>query len=225
MWSSSWKRMERKMKIDVYSDGSATTADKPGGYGWVIICNGTKRSEGSGQIPNATNNDAELESSIMGLAAALKFVIDNKIDDPEVTLVSDSQIILGWANGKNRFKQKHKMAKYNALKHLVKRLDAKTRWVEGHSGDEHNTRCDKLANWARKGIPEPKLQTKKKKQVVNVALGIAIKDDLLYNMCEEAQKHANSGPNKHGTNYWMTMFVDKLKEQMDHSEYFTVVVR
>jgi ribonuclease HI len=102
-----------------------------------------------------------LEAAIMGLASVLKYVsaeVGFKLGGtelPEVTLVSDSQIILGWANGKNRFKQKTKMNKYYALQHLVKRLEAKTRWVEGHSGDVHNSRCDRLASWARKGIAEP----------------------------------------------------------------------
>lgn len=219
------------MKIEVYADGSATTKDKPGGYGWVMVIDGEKVSEGSGRIENATNNDAELEAAIMGLAAVLGFV-SNRVTgewepaayDIEVTLVSDSQIILGWANGKNRFKQKEKIAKFNALKFLVKRLSAKTRWVEGHSGDEHNSRCDKLANWARKGIAEPKPQVKKKKKVASVNLGIAINDSLLYNMCCEAYKYAGKEADM-TADRWINQFVFKLKEQMENDDYFSITVR
>lgn len=147
------------MKIEVYADGSATTADKPGGYGWVMVIDKEKISEGSGQIPNATNNDAELEAAIMGLAEVLRFITNKETGErepaawnTEIILVSDSQIILNWANGSHRFKQKKKMQKFIALKSLMQRLQAKTRWVRGHSGDEHNERCDKLAGAARKGL-------------------------------------------------------------------------
>lgn len=149
------------MHIEVYADGSATVATKPGGWGFVIVKDGVKYSEGFGHMELATNNDAEMEAAIQGLAAAFKLIhtVPSFIDllDPigpqtyEVTLCSDSQIILGWANGSNRFKQVAKMAKFEMLKALMTRLKAKTRHVYGHTGDEHNERCDKLANWGRKG--------------------------------------------------------------------------
>lgn len=146
------------MKIEVYSDGSATVASKPGGYGFVICFDGVKVDEGFGHMEMATNNDAELEAAIQGLAKVLKMRIDGQIPigAHEITLVSDSQIILGWADGTQRFKQQHKYAKYQQLQHVMKKLNAQTRWVRGHSGDEHNERCDKLANQGRKMHDEPK---------------------------------------------------------------------
>ena len=176
------------MIIDVFSDGSAQTKDKPGGWAWVLVVNGMKHSEGSGHVEKATNNDMELESSIQGLAAALKIINIAKenskcgdyaltptgdyIPTYTVTLVSDSQIVLGWASGTYKFKQLDKIEKYEQLRFVMKRLNAKTRWVKGHSGDEHNERCDKLAKDARKGIttkdldnsgpkPDTKIGTKK----------------------------------------------------------------
>ncbi len=142
------------MNIEVYSDGSATTKDKPGGYGWVMVCDGVKQSEGKGHMPGASNNDAEMEAAIQGLAAVLKYINSKTLDvtcplPHSVTLVSDSQLILGWASGVYRFKQQDKYVKYKQLEFLMKRLDAKTRHVKGHSGDEHNERCDKLANLGR----------------------------------------------------------------------------
>lgn len=141
------------MLIEVYTDGSATTNDKPGGYGWVIIVDGQKYSEGSGYMPLASNNDAELEAALKGLSqASLAFremPVGYTGPKPTFTLVSDSQLILGWADGSYAFRQHDKIEKYKQLQLLVKNLDVKTRWVEGHSGDEHNERCDKLANEAR----------------------------------------------------------------------------
>ena len=155
------------MIIEVYSDGSATIASKPGGYGYVICFDGVKVDEGFGHMEMATNNDAELEAAIQGLAKVLKMRIDGQIPigNHEITLVSDSQIVLCWADGTQRFKQQHKIAKYHQLQHVMKKLNAKTRWVQGHSGDEHNERCDKLANKGRKMHDEPKEVVAKPKPV------------------------------------------------------------
>jgi ribonuclease HI len=146
--------------IDVYTDGSATTADKPGGWGYVILVDGTKHSEGSGHMENATNNDAEMEAVIQGLRAVNKLLFPTPIGvlgaydpveivPPSVTVRSDSRLILGWTSGIYKFKQIDKIAKYRELQLLVKMTNAKTEWVEGHAGHEHNERCDKLANAAR----------------------------------------------------------------------------
>lgn len=155
------------MDIEVYTDGSATTADKPGGWGFVIVIGGKKVAECGGHMAGASNNDAEMEAAIQGLAATLKMI--NQLERSEVnggenpqlgeitvTLVSDSQLILGWASGTYNFKQIAKIEKYKQLQFLVRRLGVKTRWVQGHSGDEHNERCDRLANEARLGVNRKK---------------------------------------------------------------------
>jgi ribonuclease HI len=153
------------MRIEIYTDGSATVKTKPGGYGWVIVIDGKFHSEGSGSIPNATNNDAELEAAIIGLANAYRMLQEPQPPEllgrpfpTEVTLVSDSQIVLGWVNGTYRFKQITKNNKYESLMRLKKSMNVQTRWVEGHTGDQWNERCDKLAGIQRRlamGI-EPK---------------------------------------------------------------------
>lgn len=166
------------MKVEVFTDGSATTKDKPGGYGWVIVVDDKFHSEGSGSIPNATNNDAELEAAIKGLANAYNVAINapieilGKLDPvqflPEVTLVSDSQIILGWVSGAYRFKQESKIQKYQAIQRLKSMMYIKTRWVEGHTGVEWNERCDKLAGIERDkamGVTrKPRTDSKKLKE-------------------------------------------------------------
>lgn len=150
-------------KIEVFTDGSATTANKPGGYGWVLIVDDKFHSEGSGKVENVTNNDMELQGAIEGLKAAFELVspsIDifsldvREIIPPKVMLCSDSQLVLGWASGEYRFKQEDKMEKYVLLKKLMMRLLAETKWIKGHSGNVWNERCDKLANKARTGSLE-----------------------------------------------------------------------
>jgi ribonuclease HI len=149
------------MKIELYSDGSGMTCNTDGGYGWVMVIDGVKNCEGSGHLSNATNNDCELEGAIRGLAEVLKLVTvpgteqrEPAAHDLSVTLVSDSMIVLGWANGTYKFKQESKLDKYKQLQFLVKRLNVQTRWVKGHAGDPNNIRCDKLANLARKNVRE-----------------------------------------------------------------------
>ena len=55
------------MVISVYSDGSAQTKDKPGGWAAVILIDGVVHEELSGHLELATNNDAELIAAIQGL--------------------------------------------------------------------------------------------------------------------------------------------------------------
>lgn len=159
------------MKIEVYSDGSATVSTKPGGYGWVLCVEGNRQNEGSGHMEKATNNDAELMAAIKGLEAALAFVMSDPSSFPqehEVTLKSDSELILGWANGTYRFKQEEKMFAYDRLRDLMRKLRAKTEWVKGHSGDQWNERCDFLANQARLGLQ--KEQDKEEAKITGASL-------------------------------------------------------
>lgn len=145
------------MNIEVYTDGSATTKDKPGGWGFVVVIDGVKYAECGGHMAGASNNDAEMEAAIQGLAAVLKYVNTLSSEyECNIILVSDSQLILGWASGTFQFKQLNKIDKYKQLQFLVHRLSVKTRWVKGHTGDEHNERCDKLANEARLGVNRKK---------------------------------------------------------------------
>lgn len=174
------------MNIEVYTDGSATVKTKPGGYGWVIVLDGVQHSEGSGHMERASNNDAELEAAIQGLVAAYKLI--NTINPPwgkTITLISDSEIILGWASGRYRFKQQDKIDKYKALQHLMNKLEAKTKWVQGHSGDVFNERCDYLANVARKGLT---IDDKPKKRVAKVSKELY--DELLKEV-EELRKEVS----------------------------------
>jgi ribonuclease HI len=148
------------MRIEVYTDGSATTGDKPGGWAYVLVVDGQKKAECAGHMPGATNNDAEMQAAIEGLKAVGNMVTEafllNLSTYPEVSLVSDSQLILGWASGEYRFKQADKIDKYHELQALVSKLRVKTRWVRGHNGDEFNERCDTLANQARLSVQNKK---------------------------------------------------------------------
>jgi ribonuclease HI len=158
------------MLLEVYSDGSATTADKPGGWAFVICVNGIKVAEGSGHLLQATNNVAEVTAAIRGLEYIETHDISG-LDDSDtgrshenseetvrgtirnVVLISDSQLTLKWATGEYRCKKWHLVPVVIELRKLMQRTGAKTRWVRGHNGDEQNERCDVLAKAAREAGP------------------------------------------------------------------------
>ena len=142
-------------KIEVYSDGSGNTFNGDGGYGWRLIVNGILYREGNGYLSSSSNNFAELTAAIRGLEAASEYINrDNTVllsDTRSVVLVSDSQLVLGYANGSYKCKALHLAPLCIELKKLYKATEASTRWVKGHNGDEHNEGCDKLAKAARLG--------------------------------------------------------------------------
>lgn len=155
-----------KLKIEAYSDGSGTEANKAGGYGWVLLTDGHQISEGLGYLEKGSNNDCEMMGAIAALSKAFEYIQQVKNENPEleytVTLCSDSQIVLNWANGSYRFKQEHKIHQYRILRELMNRLNAQTQWVKGHGSDEHNIRCDELANLGRLKLTSQDSLPKKK---------------------------------------------------------------
>lgn len=142
------------MKIEVYADGSGNTFDSDGGYGWRLVVDGVLTDQGSGYLPSATNNVAEITAAIEGLKAATIYINTTKVQcaSPQtIVLISDSQLVLGYANGAYKCKALHLTNLYIQLRKVYQSVGASTRWVKGHSGDEHNEGCDKLAKDARNG--------------------------------------------------------------------------
>jgi ribonuclease HI len=154
------------MLIEVYSDGSGTTGDLPGGYGFVICVDGVKVAEGSGGLPTASNNVAEVTAAIRGLEYITTYDVPGCIfnDDgyvsetndgksgARVVLISDSQLTLKWATNEYQCKKWHLIPHVIQLRKLVKKLEVTTKWVKGHNGNEHNEACDVLAGAAREAV-------------------------------------------------------------------------
>lgn len=135
-------------KVTIYTDGACSGNPGMGGWG-AILKYGLHEKEISGFEEETTNNRMELMAAIKALEA---------LKEPcEVDLYSDSTYLVnafnmkwidrwklnGWVNAK---KQQVKNAE------LWKRLDElrsihKINWikVKGHSDNEFNNRCDKLA--------------------------------------------------------------------------------
>jgi ribonuclease HI len=132
--------------IEVYTDGSGTTLDLPGGWAFVIHQDGVKIYEESGGLAKATNNEAEITAAINGLNYASTIP---GIDAASVVLVSDSQLVLGYASGAYKCKAYNLVPLYIKLRKAYNDVKASQRWVRGHTGDPGNERCDELAKAER----------------------------------------------------------------------------
>lgn len=135
-------------KIEIYTDGACTGNPGKGGYGAVLIYNGTEKQISKG-FKNTTNNRMELLACI----DALKM-----LKEPcNVSLYSDSKYLTdainkGWLSGwiKNGWKKADKKKVLNVdlwieLMELLKKHTVTFIWVKGHNGNKYNEICDRLA--------------------------------------------------------------------------------
>lgn len=135
-------------QVTIYTDGACSGNPGPGGYGAILMYNGTEK-EMSGGEKNTTNNKMELMAAIVSLEC---------LKEPcDVTLYSDSAYLVNaynqkWIEGwkKNGWKNSNRQDVKN--RDLWERLEKLTSIhnvtfikVKGHSDNEYNNRCDKLA--------------------------------------------------------------------------------
>ncbi len=142
----------------LYCDGACSGNPGPGGWAWVCI-SGTGSLENSGCESDTTNNRMELKAAIEGLKAVEKLVKSGEIQKADMEVRTDSQYVKNgvtkWINSwkRNGWKTSAKTPVKN--RELWEELDALSAvtgaewtWVEGHSGEQWNEYCDKLAKTA-----------------------------------------------------------------------------
>lgn len=138
--------------ISVYADGSSTgRSNKPGGYGWVILLDGTPIRCGYGGNPSTTNNVMELTAALEGLKA-LRDEFTHLLTSHRIELVSDSQYTLNIASGV--FSPQKNIELATELRNVAKTMRVITRWVRGHSAEPWNERCDRLAKKGKEECQE-----------------------------------------------------------------------
>lgn len=132
----------------IYTDGACSGNPGPGGYGTIVVIDGTEKEYSEGFI-ETTNNRMELLGVIRGL---------DMLEEPcDVTVTSDSKYVVdafekGWLENWKRKNWRKSDKKPVKNKDLWEQLDALTtkhnvtfNWVKGHDGHEFNERCDTLA--------------------------------------------------------------------------------
>lgn len=135
-------------QVTIYSDGACSGNPGPGGWGTILVYNGTEKCL-SGSERETTNNRMELTGAIAGLEALL--------EPCRVELVSDSKYLcdavnLGWleswkARGWKKADKKPvlNLELWQRLDRQLSRHDVSFCWVKGHNGHEYNERCDCMA--------------------------------------------------------------------------------
>lgn len=141
--------------VTLYTDGACSGNPGPGGWGAVLIYKGFEKRI-SGAEESTTNNRMELKAIIEGLK--------NLKETCYVEIYSDSAYAVnGFNNGwvydweKNNFKKRDSKPVPNAelwteLLELTRRHTVKFIKVKGHSDNEYNNICDKLATDAIKNL-------------------------------------------------------------------------
>jgi ribonuclease HI len=135
-------------KVTVYTDGACSGNPGPGGWGAILMYGGHQK-EISGYVAETTNNRMELTAAIEAL---------RMLREPcKVDLYSDSAYLVnaflqnwldkwqknGWRNSQKQPVENQDL--WQELLHLTGKHRVNWVKVKGHSDNEYNNRCDRLA--------------------------------------------------------------------------------
>jgi ribonuclease HI len=133
--------------IDIFTDGACSGNPGPGGWGAVLLWQGSAR-ELKGGAAATTNNRMELMAAIAALEA-LKRAVPVRIHTDSVYLKDGiTRWILKWkANGWRTADRKpvKNMDLWQRLEAALVGHEVAWHWVKGHSGDAGNEHADALA--------------------------------------------------------------------------------
>jgi len=136
------------MNVEIYTDGACSGNPGPGGWAAILIAK-NKEKELAGFCESTTNNRMELQAAIEGLNA-LKLQCKVKIYSDSSYLVNTFVLnwIDNWKNNGWRNSSKSKVSNVDLwiiLDELNQKHEIEWIKVKGHSTNEYNNRCDKLA--------------------------------------------------------------------------------
>jgi len=135
-------------EVDIYTDGACSGNPGMGGYCAILIYNGVEKEIVGGE-PETTNNRMELLAVIKGLDALKEPCAVNVYSDS--AYVTDAFIkdwISYWRNNNWRSMGKKDVKNvdlWQQLLVLTEKHKVNFIKVKGHSDNEYNNRCDKLA--------------------------------------------------------------------------------
>lgn len=136
------------MEVEIFTDGACSGNPGPGGWAAILLAKG-KEKELSGYEESTTNNRMELTAAIEGLSA-LKVPCNVKLYSDSAYLINtfnlkwiDNWRINGWKNSSKSLVSNIDL--WQKLDELNNKHSIKWIKVKGHSDNEYNNRCDKLA--------------------------------------------------------------------------------
>lgn len=144
-------------KVTIYTDGACSGNPGPGGWSAILIC-GDQRKEISGAEVHTTNNRMEMTAPIRALKSLKRpCIVDICSDSSYLTDAFNKKWISAWvrrgwkkANGD----PVENMDLWTELSSLAQ--IHKITWIKvrGHSGNEINEECDKLAKAAIRSLEQ-----------------------------------------------------------------------
>lgn len=138
-------KLDNHQGIAVFTDGSAYTKDRSGGWGFVIIDVFGNEVEGQGSKSDTTISQMELAA----VANALWY-IHKECGPSEVLVFSDSEYVVLGMNDKSRARNKNNEYWDDLEAQTAKHEAVEFEHVKGHNQNKYNERADELAGKARK---------------------------------------------------------------------------
>lgn len=136
-------------EVEIYTDGACPGNPGKGGWGAILLYKGNEKVL-SGFEDDTTNNRMELMAAIKGLEA-LKEKCRVKLYSDSAYLVNaflegwlESWVKNGWVRGKKGEEIKN-LDLWQRIYSLTQQHPIQWIKVKGHSDNEYNNRCDKLA--------------------------------------------------------------------------------
>lgn len=137
-------------QVALFTDGACRGNPGPGGWGYVLQCQGQSKT-GYGYHPETTNNRMEMLAAIYGLRALKKPCCVDLTTDSQYLRRGITEWVSGWQK-KGWKNSQGKPVKNQDLWLLLLEVSSvhtvQWHWVKGHSGHIENEQADALANRA-----------------------------------------------------------------------------
>lgn len=137
-----------KGTVTIYTDGACSGNPGPGGWGALLVYNGTEKEICGGE-PETTNNRMELRAPIEALNALkkpcqVKIITDSNYVKEGITTWIHNWKKNGWRTAAKKPVKNAEL--WQALEDAISRHQVSWEWVKGHAGHPGNERADALAN-------------------------------------------------------------------------------
>jgi ribonuclease HI len=126
-------------KLTLFCDGASRGNPGPGAYGFVLMEGEKVVSEKGGKLGSVTNNFAEYQGLLQGLAEAITLAATH------ITVKSDSELLVRQLNGQYQVKAPNLIPLFEKAQGLLKKFSSVS--IE-HIPREMNEHADRLCNAA-----------------------------------------------------------------------------